>query len=95
MGRQRQFLMLMVRVLLIIYGSQIAPVPDVLSRNDIIIRMYWDGNEYPSVESPIGPGQGWEEFYEFTSLPLAAGPKEGRGLVSYFAMRTSTFCTPG
>jgi hypothetical protein len=64
----------------------IAPVPDVLSRNDIIIRMYWDGNEYPSVESPIGPGQGWEEFYEFTSLPLAAGPKEGRGLVSYFAM---------
>lgn len=66
----------------------IAPVPQRLSRNDIIIRMYWDGNEYPSVESPIGPffGQGWEESYEFVSLPLAAGPKDGRGLVSYFAM---------
>ena len=66
----------------------IAPVPQRLSRNDIIIRMYWDGNEYPSVESPIGPffGQGWEEAYEFASLPLASGPKDGRGLVSYFAM---------
>lgn len=33
----------------------IAPPPPALSRNDIIIRMYWDGNDYPSVESPIGP----------------------------------------
>lgn len=32
----------------------IAPPPPTLSRNDIIIRMYWDGNDYPSVESPIG-----------------------------------------
>ncbi len=31
------------------------PEPAGLSRNDIIIRMYWDGQEYPSVESPIGP----------------------------------------
>lgn len=45
-------------------------------------------NDYPSVEAPIGPffGQGWEESYEFVSLPLASGPKDGRGLVSYFAM---------
>lgn len=66
----------------------IAPTPDVLNRNDIIIRMYWDGNDYPSVESPVGAffGQGWNEAYEFISLPLASGPKDGRGLVSYFAM---------
>lgn len=66
----------------------IAPPPQDLSRNDIIIKMYWDGNEYPSVESPIGPffGQGWEESYEYSSLPLASGPLDGRGLVSYFAM---------
>ena len=66
----------------------IAPSPDVLSRNDIIIRMYWDGNDYPSVESPIGPffGQGWDERYNYASLPLIAGPKEGTGLTSYFAM---------
>lgn len=66
----------------------IAPTPNHLSRNDIILRMYWDGEEEPSVESPIGPffGQGWEASYNYTSLPLAVGPKEGRALVSYFAM---------
>ena len=65
-----------------------SPTPDQLSRNDIIIRMYWDGNDYPSVESPIGPffGQGWNESYNYSSMPLAAGPKEGTGLTSYFAM---------
>lgn len=66
----------------------IAPPPPNLSRNDIILRMYWDGEENPSVESPIGPffGQGWDESYNFSSLPLAAGPRDGRGLVSYFVM---------
>ena len=32
----------------------IAPGADALSRNDIILRMYWDGNSFPSVESPLG-----------------------------------------
>ncbi len=66
----------------------IAPPPEKLSRNDIILRMYWDGSEKPSVISPIGPffGQGWEESYNYASLPLAAGPTDGRGLVSYLPM---------
>jgi len=66
----------------------IAPPPANLSRNDIILRMYWDGNAFPSVESPIGPffGQGWNESYPFVSLPLASGPVEGRAMVSYFSM---------
>jgi len=66
----------------------IAPPPPALSRNDIILRMYWDGHEEPCVESPIGPffGQGWDESYDFASLPLAAGPRDGRGLVTYFQM---------
>jgi len=66
----------------------IAPDPGSLSRNDIILRMYWDGKEYPSVESPIGPffGQGWNESYEYSSLPLSASPVQGRGLVCYFTM---------
>ncbi len=66
----------------------ISPPPEELSRNDIIMRIYWDGNDYPSVESPIGPffGQGWDERYNYASLPLAAGPKNGTSLVSYFAM---------
>lgn len=64
------------------------PSPDKLSRNDIVLRMYWDGNSYPSVESPVGPffGQGWNEAYTFTSLPLSAAPADGTSLVSYFAM---------
>jgi len=66
----------------------IAPAPAQMSRNDIILRMYWDGSDFPSVESPIGPffGQGWNEQYNFSSFPLAAGPSNGTGLVSYFAM---------
>jgi hypothetical protein len=64
------------------------PFPSILSRNDIGLRMYWDGAENPCVESPIGPffGQGWDEAYNFSSLPLAASPRDGIGLVSYFVM---------
>ncbi|MDH6306558.1 hypothetical protein M2459_003283 [Parabacteroides sp. PF5-5] len=66
----------------------IAPGPNVLNRNDIILRMYWDNKSYPSVESPIGPffGQGWNEQYNYASLPLSAGPGNGTGLSSYFQM---------
>jgi hypothetical protein len=66
----------------------IAPPPPELSRNDIVLRIYWDGSDEPSVEAPIGPffGQGWDEAYNFVSLPLSANPVEGRALVSYFQM---------
>jgi len=66
----------------------IAPPPPTLSRHDIILRMYWDGEAEPSVEAPIGDffGQGWDESYPFAVVPLAAGPREGRAMVSYFAM---------
>lgn len=66
----------------------IAPPPPALSRHDIILRMYWDDETEPSVESPIGEffGQGWNESYPFAALPLAAAPREGRALVSYFPM---------
>jgi hypothetical protein len=66
----------------------IAPPPEELSRNDIILRIYWDGNKEPSVNSPIGPffGQGWDESYPFVSAPLADGPRDGRAMTSYFAM---------
>ena len=66
----------------------IAPGADQLNRNDILIRMYWDGNPFPSVESPIGPffGNGWNESYDFISAPLAITPGSGKSYVSYFAM---------
>jgi hypothetical protein len=54
----------------------IAPEADKASRNDIIIRMYWDGSAFPSVESPIGSffGNGWDEtlqFCKYTSFGCA------------------------
>lgn len=65
-----------------------APEPHILNRSDVIIRMYWDGNTYPSVESPIGPffGQGWNERYNYSALPITAGPANGTSMVSYFSM---------
>ena len=61
---------------------------DKMIRRNAILRMYWDGEETPSVESPIGDffGNGWGEEYSLNSLPLAVAPKEGRGLNCYFPM---------
>jgi D-arabinan exo alpha-(1,3)/(1,5)-arabinofuranosidase (non-reducing end) len=61
---------------------------DELSRRNIIVRMYWDGETEPSVQAPIGDffGQGWGEFYNYASLPLAASPGGGRAMVCYFPM---------
>lgn len=66
----------------------IAPGAAQLNRNNIVMRMYWDGNAFPSVESPIGPffGNGWDESYNFVSVPLAVSPGAGKSYVSYFAM---------
>jgi hypothetical protein len=61
---------------------------DALIRRNLVLRMYWDGQDHPSVESPIGDffGQGWGMRYNFISLPLAAAPKDGNALVCYFPM---------
>lgn len=66
----------------------IAPGPEALHRDDIILRMYWDGNTFPSVESPLGSffGQGWNEAYPYYTLPLNAAPGDAKGLSCYFAM---------
>lgn len=62
--------------------------PGHIKKNDIILRMYWDGKDYPSVEAPVSAffGNGWGEKYDFSSLPLACGPRDGAGYVSYFSM---------
>lgn len=66
----------------------IAPEPKDLRRDDIVIRMFWDGNTSASVESPLGSffGQGWNESYTYMAQPLAAAPADAKALVSYFAM---------
>jgi hypothetical protein len=62
--------------------------PPHIMRNDLIFRIYWDGSSNPSVESPIAAffGNGWDEHYDFSSLPLAVGPRDGSGLSCYFQM---------
>ena len=62
--------------------------PDPMLRRNAVLRMYWDGEESPSVESPVGDffGQGWGENYNFAALPVCAAPKEGRALNCYFPM---------
>jgi hypothetical protein len=61
---------------------------DKFIRRNAVLRMYWDGETEPSVESPLGDffGQGWGEEYNFASLPLAAAPAKGRALNCYFPM---------
>ncbi len=53
---------------------------------ELVIRMYWDGNAKPSVESPIGDffGLNLGEYTIYESEYLACSP--GRSLNCYFAM---------
>jgi hypothetical protein len=41
-----------------------------------ILRMYWDGEETPSVEVPVGDffGMGWEKYAHITSLAVCVNP---------------------
>ena len=51
-----------------------------------ILRMYWDNEEQPSVECPLGDffATGWGNFNEVSSLPKCVNPKGG--LNSYWLM---------
>ena len=53
---------------------------------DLVIRMYWDGEDTPSVESPIGDFfcNGWQTYTDVTSLPINVNPSNG--LNSFFPM---------
>lgn len=51
--------------------------PDHL--RNIVIRIYWDGNDFPSVESPIGDfyGLGFNRYYVFNNPVQAIGTDKG------------------
>ena len=53
---------------------------------DLIIRFYWDGQDHPSVESPLGDlfCTGWKTGVKINSLPINVNPQNG--LNSYFPM---------
>ena len=54
----------------------------------IVIRMWWDGEETPSVECPIGDffGIGHSKTVNFWSMPLSMGPQDGKGFNCWFPM---------
>jgi hypothetical protein len=56
----------------------IATSDDKHLRN-MVLRMYWDGEEHPSVESPIGDffGLGHGRYYQYASLPIQIGTDKG------------------
>lgn len=53
-----------------------------------VLRMYWDGEESPSVEVPLGDffGIGMGLTRNFTSEPLSMCPQDGRAFNCYFPM---------
>jgi len=44
-----------------------------------VLRMYWDGEEAPSVETPLGDffGLGHGRYYQYASLPIQIGTDKG------------------
>lgn len=52
----------------------------------LVLRMYWDGEETPSVEVPYGDFfcNGWNERCNINSLPIAVNP--AGGMNSYWSM---------
>ena len=59
---------------------------------DFIFRIYWDGQEWPSVEAPAGDFfcSGWNEYSHVNSLPITANP--ARGFNSYWPMPFKKNC---
>ncbi len=53
---------------------------------DLILRIYWDDQEHPSVEAPIGDFfcSGWERFAQVSSLAVCVNP--ARGFNCYWEM---------
>jgi hypothetical protein len=54
----------------------------------ILLRMYWDGEEEPSVEAPIGDffGIGHGVTHNYVSAPLQMSPQDGKGFNCWWPM---------
>ncbi len=68
------------------------PNEDYMRR--VVLRMYWEGNSQPSVETPIGDffGIGHGLRKNFISLPLQMSPQNGAGFNSWWPMPFSEQC---
>lgn len=61
---------------------------DPLHLRKLVLRMYWDGEAAPSVETPLGDffGLGHALYKNFATPVLAMSPQDGRGLNCFFPM---------
>ncbi|MHA1688498.1 MAG: glycoside hydrolase family 172 protein [Promethearchaeota archaeon] len=55
---------------------------------EVVLRMWWDDEESPSVEVPIGDffGVGHGKTVNYWSLPLSMAPQDGKGFNCWFPM---------
>ncbi|QOR69279.1 DUF2961 domain-containing protein [Ruania alkalisoli] len=65
--------------------------PDSKDRDHLrklVLRIFWDGADTPSVLVPLGDffGVGHARTVNFASLPLQMSPEDGKGLNSFFQM---------
>ncbi|WP_166982505.1 glycoside hydrolase family 172 protein [Paramicrobacterium fandaimingii] len=53
---------------------------------EMVLRMYWDSDQQPAVETPLGDffGQGWAQYAHLSSIPVTVAPNGG--LNSYWPM---------
>lgn len=58
------------------------------SLSKLIIRMYWDKEENPSVEAPLGDffGMGFGMHKNYSSMAFSMSPEDGRALNCFFPM---------
>lgn len=54
----------------------------------VVLRVYWDGEETPSVEAPMGDffGMGHAMSKNYVSAPLQMSPEDGKGFNSWWQM---------
>lgn len=75
-----------------IWCTMFPPSGEEFFLRKVLIRMFWDGEEHPSVEVPIGDffGMGHGMSKDFWSLPLVMAPDNGRGFNCFFSMPFSS-----
>ena len=61
---------------------------DTHTLRKVVVRMWWDDEDSPSVEVPLGDffGMGHAMTRDFVSLPLQMSPEDGRGLNCWWPM---------
>ncbi|WP_018182041.1 glycoside hydrolase family 172 protein [Kaistia granuli] len=72
--------------------QQIWLTPANVRWRDLILRIYWDGQEHPSVESPLGDFfcAGWNQYAQVSSLAVCVNP--GRAFNCYWEMPFRKHC---